>query len=74
MSALTDIEMTSVEALRRYDQLAKDFEERHPAKWGANKFVNGLVDAARSPVGVDATRADRERERAAAELMSATTS
>ena len=60
--------MTSAEALRRYDELAKEFRERHPAKWEANKFVNGLIDAARIPFDVDATRLDRERERAGAEL------
>lgn len=66
---MTDIELTSAEVLRRYKELAKDFSEQHPAKWAANKFVTGLVDAARVPMGAVSSRTDRDRERAAAELF-----
>ena len=60
--------MMDGEALRRRcDQLMSEFEDRHPAKARANKFVNGLVDASHEPV--DATRADRERALAGAELF-----
>jgi hypothetical protein len=59
-------DMTDAELRRRYDELAKEFLEQHPAKWNANKFVDGLFSAAREPA--DSTRADRERARSAAEL------
>ncbi len=52
----------------RIEELTREFMERHPVKWEANKFVNGLIDAARLPDGVVSTRLDRERARAGAEL------
>jgi hypothetical protein len=60
--------MTPDEALRRYKELARDFKERHPAKSRAADFVNGLIEAARVPMDAAMSRADRDRERAAAEL------
>jgi hypothetical protein len=45
-------------AQRRYKQLYKEFEEKHPTQLRANQFVSGLEDAARIPDGVDSTRAD----------------
>jgi hypothetical protein len=55
--------------LRRCKELTRDFKERHPAKSRAAAFVNGLIEAARVPMGAAMSRADRERERAAAELF-----
>jgi hypothetical protein len=55
--------------LRRCKELTRDFKERHPAKSRAADFVNGLIEAARAPVRAVMSRADRERERAAAELF-----
>jgi hypothetical protein len=55
--------------LRRCKELTRDFKERHPAKPRAADFVNGLIEAARAPVGAAMSRADRDRERAAAELF-----
>ena len=44
---MVDIECEALH--RRYEKLAKDFEEQHPAKWASNQFVNRLIDAARTP-------------------------
>jgi hypothetical protein len=60
-------DMTSDELRRRFDELARDFRERHPAKSRASEFVNNLVKAARSGPGL--SRSDRERERAGEELF-----
>jgi hypothetical protein len=54
---------------RRYQELAKEFEERHPAKSAANKFVNGLFEASRIREGVISSRADREAARSGDELF-----
>jgi hypothetical protein len=63
----TSLDDDDAAALRlRYQQLVREFEAEHPVKASANKFVTSIYDAAR---GDDATRVNRERERARAELF-----
>jgi hypothetical protein len=67
---MNDMMLEGAALRRRYQELAKEFEERHPAKSAANKFVNGLFEASRVPLAATvSSRADRDRERAAAELF-----